>query len=152
MSDPVHATAVIFGATGVLICGASGAGKSSLALSLIEEGGRLIGDDRLMLSACNGRLVATALDAIAGQIELRGRGIINVPHEHGAVIGLVVDLVEEEGLDRMPEPHQLTTTLLGIALPRQPVAGRSAGALRLVHAAIVALKSQPEGGLRMAQV
>lgn len=150
MSEAVHATAVIFGATGVLIRGASGAGKSALALALIEQGGRLIGDDRIMLSACNGRLVATAPDAVAGQIELRGRGIVNVPHEQGAVIGLVADILDEEGLERMPEPHQLTTTLLGIALPRQPVAGRTGEALRLVHAAIVALKSQSDGGLRTA--
>ena len=59
MSETVHATAVLVGADGVLIRGESGAGKSALALALIERGARLIADDRLMLSACHGRLVAT---------------------------------------------------------------------------------------------
>jgi len=42
---PLHASAVAIGARAVLVCGASGAGKSSFAAALIGQGGRLISDD-----------------------------------------------------------------------------------------------------------
>ena len=85
-------------------------------------------------------------------IELRGRGVISVPHERGGVIRLVADIVSEEGLERMPEPHQLSATLLGIALPRQPVPAATERAVRLVEAALAALTRTADGGLRLAQV
>jgi HPr kinase/phosphorylase len=132
MSEAIHGTAVLIGGDGVLIRGDSGSGKSSLALALIERGGKLVADDRLMLSAVNGRLIATPPEATAGQIELRGRGLISVPHERGCVIHLVADIVSEEGLERMPE-----ATDRGV---------------RLVEAALTALASLPDGGLRMTQV
>jgi serine kinase of HPr protein (carbohydrate metabolism regulator) len=151
MSESVHATAVLIGRDGVLIRGESGAGKSMLALALIERGGRLIADDRLMLSACHGRLVATAPNATLGLIELRGRGVMAVPAERTGVIRLVADIVSE-GLERMPEEHQLSETLLGIALPRQPVPTATDQAVRLVVAALAAPVPQADKGLRSAQV
>lgn len=148
MSETVHGTAVLVGADGVLIRGESGAGKSALALALIERGGRLIADDRLTLSALNDRVVASAPQATLGKIELRGLGVISVPHERSGVIRLVADIVDEEGLERMPEQHQLSTTLVGIALPRQPVPTATDRAVRLVEAALSASKSH----LRMTHV
>ena len=145
MSETVHATAVLVGADGVLIRGESGAGKSALALALIERGGRLIADDRLTLSVCHGRIVASAAQATSGMIELRGRGVISVAHERSGVIRLIADIVDDEGLERMPEQHQLSATLAGIVLPRQPVPAATERAVRLVEAALGASKSQPNG-------
>jgi serine kinase of HPr protein (carbohydrate metabolism regulator) len=147
MSETVHGTAVLVGASGVLIRGESGTGKSALALALIERGGRLIADDRLTLSNCNGRLVASAPRATAGLVELRGRGLLSLPHEQSGVIRLVVDIVEDEGLERMPEGDQLTITLLGVALDRQPVPAATDRALPLVAASIAALAERPGKGL-----
>jgi HPr kinase/phosphorylase len=151
MSETVHGTAVLVGADGVLIRGTSGSGKSALALRLLEDGGRLVADDQVTLSSCHGRLVASAPHATAGLIELRGRGLITVPYERSAVIRLVADVIDAEedagGLERMPEAHQLTETLLGIALPRQPVPGRPEEAIPLVRAALGALSSQFHKGL-----
>jgi HPr kinase/phosphorylase len=152
MSEAIHGTAVLYRGDGVLIRGDSGSGKSSLALALIERGGKLIADDRIMLSAVNGRLIATPPGSIGGQIELRGHGLVTVPHERGCVIRLIADIVGEEGLERMPEPHQLSATLLGIALPRQAVPAATDRGARLVEAALTALASSPNGGLRSAQV
>ena len=152
MSESVHATALLVGADGVLIRGESGAGKSALALALIERGARLIADDRLTLSACHGRLLATAPAATAGRIELRGRGLATVPHEQSGVIRLVADIVGEEGLERMPEPHHLSVMLLGIALPRQPVPGATERAVRLVASAFAAFTPSDDGGLRLVQL
>ena len=152
MSEAIHATAVLYGANGILIRGKSGAGKSSLALALIERGGKLIADDRTMISAVNGRLIATPPAPIVGKIELRGHGLVTVPHERGAVVSLVADIVAEEGLERMPEPHQLSAMLLGITLPRQPVPEAAERGVRLVEAALGTLGALPNGGLRMTQV
>ena len=152
MSETVHATAVLVGSDGILIRGESGAGKSALALALIESGGRLIADDRLTLSACHDRLVATAPKATLGLIELRGRGVIRVPHERSGVIRLLADIVDEEELDRMPEEHQLTASFLGVQLPRQPVPASTEQAVRLLRAALDASKSRPELGLRSEKV
>jgi serine kinase of HPr protein (carbohydrate metabolism regulator) len=94
--ETIHASAVVVGDRGVLVRGASGAGKSSLALALVAAFGAravLVADDRVALSAAGGRLVATAPAAIAGAMEVRGLGIIAAPHLSPAVIDLVVDLV-----------------------------------------------------------
>jgi serine kinase of HPr protein (carbohydrate metabolism regulator) len=136
MSETVHATAVLVGASGVLIRGGSGRGKSTLALALIERGARLIADDRVTLSCVHKRVLATAPRATAGLIELRGRGILRVPAEPAGIIRLLVDMVDEDGLERMPEGSQLTATLLGVDIPRQPVPAAEASAVRLVEAAL----------------
>jgi HPr Serine kinase C-terminal domain len=44
-SLPFHGSAVSIGDHGVLICGASGAGKSSLTAALVAEGARFLSDD-----------------------------------------------------------------------------------------------------------
>jgi serine kinase of HPr protein (carbohydrate metabolism regulator) len=152
MSETVHGTAVLVGAHGVLIRGGPGTGKSMLALALIERGARLIADDRVSLSACHGRVVASAPAGIAGLIELRGRGVIAVPHERSGVIRLIADIVSDEELERMPEANQLTAALLEIALPRQPVPARTEPALRLIEAALGAALPHRNMGLRSARV
>lgn len=136
MSESVHATAVRVGEAGVLIRGASGSGKSSLALSLIGGGASLVADDRVHLSACHGRIVATCPASIAGRIELRGRGVVAVAHEQNVVIRLIVDIVPGAALERMPEPEALLSDLLGVVLPRQLVPDDLARALLLVDAAL----------------
>lgn len=118
----LHATCLVVGEDGILIRGASGAGKSSLALDLIERataGGRfarLVADDRVRVSARSGRLVARAVPAIAGQVEVRGIGIVEVPHEPACILRLVVDLDPEP--PRMPEPDARHTEILGVRLTR----------------------------------
>ena len=122
----IHASAVLAGARAVLIRGRSGAGKSWLALELIEAArrgnirfARLIGDDRVHLEAAGGRLLVRPAPEIAGLVELRGLGILQQDHESCAVVGLVVDL-EAEDAQRLPEMRE--TTIEGIKLPRLPVA------------------------------
>ena len=139
MSETVHGTAVLVGAQGILIRGPSGAGKSSLALVLIDRGARLVADDQVHLSACHGRVLATAPGPVRGKIELRGRGLLNVPYERSALVRLIVDIVADKGLERLPEDHQLSDVLLGVTLPRQPVPAAHDLAHALVSAALRAL-------------
>ena len=99
----VHATSVQLGASGVLILGGSGAGKSDLALRLIGEGALLVADDQTRLTVRDGRLVATAPAAIAGRIEARAVGIVRAARIEAAVLRLAVRL-DAAPLERMPEP------------------------------------------------
>ena len=78
-----------------------GAGKSDLALRLIDRGAVLISDDRTMLVRVNERLVARAPERMAGCIEVRGLGVMTVPHVDAIPVALIVTLGEEE--QRMPE-------------------------------------------------
>jgi serine kinase of HPr protein (carbohydrate metabolism regulator) len=121
----VHGTGIVLAGTGVMMRGPSGSGKSLLALLLIDsfalrgEDATLVADDQLELTESGGVLTMTTPSAIAGMIELRGRGIVSRPHVARARLGLVVDLVET--LERMPEESAFSTELLGVTLPRCPV-------------------------------
>ena len=116
-----HATAVAVGRSGVLIRGAAGSGKSSLALALIEDprgDSKLVADDRVILSARSGGLLASAPEALQGLIEVRGVGIVHRPFLPSVVVRLVVDLLPPEDCPRLPDPAQRLENLAGIALPR----------------------------------
>ena len=80
----VHATCILIGRHGVLIRGASGAGKTALAGTLIRETQRdggfacLVADDRVALTARNGRLVARVPAPIACIMQLQVPGLMMV--------------------------------------------------------------------------
>jgi HPr kinase/phosphorylase len=123
----IHASAVLVGARAVLIRGPSGSGKSRLALELIESArsgsllfARLVGDDRVNLQAAGGRLLVRPAEALAGLIEVHGVGILRLPHEPRAVVGLVVDLAADA--ERLPDTKERQVELEGISLPRLAVA------------------------------
>jgi HPr kinase/phosphorylase len=123
----VHASAVLAGGRAVLIRGPSGAGKSRLALELIHGArtgalpfARLIGDDRVTLQVAGGRLLVRAVETLAGLIEVRGVGIIKLPYEPSAVVGLVVDLCADA--KRLPAAESRQVEIDGISLPRLAVA------------------------------
>ncbi|HEX2136131.1 MAG TPA: serine/threonine protein kinase [Microvirga sp.] len=117
--ETVHATCVVIDEAGVLIRGAPGAGKSTLARELVAAAAlagrfaRLVSDDRTRLAARHGRLVAEAVGATAGWIEARGVGILSVAHEPRAVVRLLVELSAEEP-NRMPTPEEGLATLCGV--------------------------------------
>ncbi|WMT87255.1 hypothetical protein NO932_01240 [Pelagibacterium sp. 26DY04] len=144
-----HGTGILIGHHGVLLTGVSGAGKSLLALDLLEQArlrgdtALLISDDRVLLSTDEDGLVMEPPPTIEGMIELRGRGIITLPYARQAHVHLVVDLVEEE--ERLLEESALTTKIHGIWVARCPVPrrGRIDGLHQrfLVHAALRALGS-----------
>ncbi len=123
MSGYLHATAVVVGEKGLLLIGASGAGKSSLAERIIAEAraaGRfagLVGDDRVWVEARGGRLVASAHPALRGQIERRGIGIERVDPVASTIVHGVISI--EPNPPRLPEPESLIWTHLGVRLPLQ---------------------------------
>ena len=146
LSASVHASCVLVGARALLIRGPSASGKSQLALELIhaaDTGGlrfaRLVADDRVHLTAAGGRLLARPAESLAGLIEVRGIGLLRLPYEPCAVIGLVVDLGEDS--NRLPAPEQRQALIDGISLPRLAVAS-GVGPLP----AVMALLTSPKDG------
>ena len=114
-SMTIYASCVAIGGCGVLLRGASGSGKSDLALRLIDRGAALVSDDYTLLRVRDGRLLATAPATIAGRIEVRGLGIIELPAAPESQVCLLADL--DGAVPRMP-PEDDTETLLGADIPR----------------------------------
>lgn len=127
----IHASCVMLARKGVLLLGDSGAGKSDLALRLIDAGGRLVADDRADLVARNGRLWARAPAAIAGKIEIRGLGIVDLPHAAGAAVALAVRLGEMPA--RLPEPEFFAPLKGAAAVPLLRLHGREASAVAKIR-------------------
>ena len=127
MADNIHATCIVIGEKGVLLRGASGAGKSALALSLIAHYqpthfASLVADDRVLVENHHGQLVAMPHPTIAGRIEQRGVGILTTAFEQACTIALVVDLASGRGV-RLPDGGSSTTTINGVQLPLLIVTG-----------------------------
>ncbi|WP_198174069.1 HPr kinase/phosphorylase [Mesorhizobium xinjiangense] len=124
-----HATCVVLGDRGVMIEGAPGSGKTTLAFALIERclafghGAAFVADDQVLVCAVNGRLVAAAPPNIAGMAELHGLGIVGVDHAGHAVIDLVVTLTDGRA-ERMPPAR--TAPCCGVELPHLELPARSA--------------------------
>ena len=112
----IHGTCVLLSGIGVLLRGESGRGKSDLALRLIDGGALLVADDRVALHCESGRLTASPPPTLAGLLEVRGVGILPVPSTGSAAVGLVVDLIPQDEVERLPAAE--TDTLMGVALPR----------------------------------
>ena len=126
VEENIHATGLVYDGVGILIRGKSGAGKSLLALALLEFANLsnieaiLIGDDRLDLSLDAQFLRMSGSKSIQGKIELFGYGVLLREFLARANVDLVVDIVSN--VERMPELAQLSTEIFGRKLPRCPVA------------------------------
>jgi len=124
-SETVHATSVAIDGHGVLIMGPSGAGKSDLALRLIDRGARLISDDYTIVTSRRDELWLSAPATIAGKIEVRHLGIVDIAHIADVPAALAIRL--EDSPPRMPETVPMIL-LAGIALPLVALAGKEASA------------------------
>lgn len=110
----LHASCVAINGRGLLILGTSGAGKSALALQLMAFGADLVADDRTDLWREGERLFAAPPATLAGLIEARGVGILQVPALERAEIVLAADLDQRE-YNRLPPLRHMM--VLGARLP-----------------------------------
>jgi serine kinase of HPr protein (carbohydrate metabolism regulator) len=133
--DTVHASVVALDGHGILIRGASGSGKSSLLLSLLDgspAAATLVADDRAHVTVEGDRILASVPEAIAGKLEIRGIGIVQRSYVASVAVDLVVDLLPLEECPRMPSEEESQVILEGVALPRIFVAtGAHDGAARV---------------------
>ena len=122
--ERVHATVVALAGRAALIRGPSGSGKSDLALRCLAlpplpgftERPELVADDQVEITRAGDGLDARAPRAIAGKIEVRGVGILDLPYRPVARLALVVDLVAAHDVPRFPLDEK-TVEFLGVALP-----------------------------------
>lgn len=123
----LHASTSVVGEAGVLIRGASGAGKTRLALALVAEArrsgdfSRLVADDRTLVARHGDRLVARPHPGVAGLVERRGLGIVAVDPEAACVLALAIDLVDGWP-ERLPAPEERICDIARVVLPRLAVA------------------------------
>lgn len=82
------------GASAILIEGEPGAGKSSLALALIDRGAQLLGDDGVVLVSAGDRLLARPHPNTRGLLEVRNLGLVEFPACAEAYVALVLRLDE----------------------------------------------------------
>ena len=109
-----QATCVAIGNRAILIEGAPGSGKSSLALALIDRGAVLVGDDGVSLTARGGLLYASPPPNIAGLLEVRNLGLLPFPTVCDVPVALVVRL--DAAAERFIEAAE-RLELGGIELP-----------------------------------
>ena len=112
MSETVHASTVAIAGRAVMLEGPSGTGKSDLALRLIDRGAILVSDDYTLLVRSGDTLLASAPPTIAGQIEVRGVGILPLPHAGPIPVAMLVRL--DCDVERLPEPA--VRSIAGVAI------------------------------------
>lgn len=110
----LHATTVEADGRAALIRGASGTGKSGLALQLLVLGATLVSDDRTRVWCAGGNVMADAPETLRGKIEARGVGILAAPSLGPVPLALIVDMDQTE-IDRLPPLRR--EMLLGVSLP-----------------------------------
>ena len=143
----IHASCVALEGKAVLLRGAPGAGKSDLALRLIEGGARLVADDQVALTSSGEALLAAPPSRIAGLLEVRGLGIVSMEFATKCPVHLVVDLVQPDAVERMPEAG--TVELCGHRIAQVALAPFEASApakvrLVLTHTAAVGRQALAE--------
>lgn len=132
-TESLHATSVARDGRAVLISGPSGSGKSDLALRLMDRGFKLVSDDQTLLRREGERLIASAPSNIAGKIEVRGIGIVEVDSVDDAPVALLVELTSD--IQRLPDDAR-HRPILGVSLPLVSIDAMTASAASKVALAL----------------
>jgi serine kinase of HPr protein (carbohydrate metabolism regulator) len=139
-AETLHASTVAKDGRAVLISGPSGSGKSDLALRLLDRGFTLVSDDQTMVRREGARLIASAPPNIAGKIEVRGIGILDIETVSDVPIALLVELTSD--IQRLPDDSR-ERQLLGIAVPLVSIDAMTASAASKVALALDRLGLKP---------
>ena len=113
-SETIHASTVAIDGRAVLISGPSGSGKSDLALRLLDRGFSLVSDDQTHVRREGDRLIASPPANIAGKLEIRGIGIVEMDNLTDIPVALLVELTSD--IQRMPDDSR-ERPILRVPLP-----------------------------------
>lgn len=152
----VHGVLVDVFDVGLLLLGASGVGKSEVALELVMRGHRLVADDVVECQAAPSPYSSGSADsagavvfgepheALRHHLEVRGLGILDVMQLFGVTavrdrkrIDVVVRLVERDVVEDRLDLERRHHELLGVAIPERLVpvrAGRDMASIMEVAA------------------
>jgi serine kinase of HPr protein (carbohydrate metabolism regulator) len=114
-AETIHASTVAIEGRAVMITGPSGSGKSDLALRLLDRGFALVSDDQTIVKRVGSRLLASPPPNIAGKLEIRGIGIVDMDHLFDLPVALIVELTSSD-IQRLPDDSQ-ERPILGVKLP-----------------------------------
>jgi serine kinase of HPr protein (carbohydrate metabolism regulator) len=132
-SETLHASCVALDGRAVLIIGISGSGKSDLSLRLLDRGFALVSDDQTIVRKMGDKLVASAPATIAGKLEIRGVGIVDMETVKDVPVALLVELTSD--VVRLPDDSR-ERPVLGINIPLVSVDAMTASAASKVALAL----------------
>ena len=132
-SESLHASTVALDGRAVLITGPSGSGKSDLALRLLDRGFMLVSDDQTLVRREGERLIASPAPNIAGKLEIRGIGIVDIEHVADVPVALLVELTSD--IQRLPDDDR-ERPILGVPLPMVSIDAMAASAASKVAVAL----------------
>ena len=132
-SETLHANCVALDGRAVLITGISGSGKSDLSLRLLDRGFTLVSDDQTIVKKVGTKLIASAPATIAGKLEIRGVGIVDMETVKDISVALLVQLTSD--VQRLPDDSR-ERPILGVNLPLVSVDAMTASAASKVALAL----------------
>ena len=124
-AETFHASTVASEGRAVLITGPSGSGKSDLTLRLLDRGFTLVSDDQTIVKRQGDRLIASAPPSIAGKLEIRGIGIVEMETISDVPVALIVELTSE--IQRLPDDSR-ERPVLGVPVPLVSIDAMTASA------------------------
>ena len=113
-TETIHGSTVARDGRAVMITGPSGSGKSDLALRLLDRGFTLVSDDQTIVRRDGERLLASAPPQIAGKLEIRGIGIVEMERVSDVPVALLIELTSD--IERLPDDSR-ERPILGARLP-----------------------------------
>ena len=132
-TEMLHASTVALGGRAVVISGPSGSGKSDLALRLLDRGFVLVSDDQTLVHRDGERLIASPPPTIAGKLEIRGIGIVEMTHVEDVPVALLVELASD--IERLPDDSRMRP-IMGVHVPLVGIDAMAASAASKVVLAL----------------
>ncbi|MEO6360952.1 MAG: HPr kinase/phosphatase C-terminal domain-containing protein [Sphingomicrobium sp.] len=132
-AENVHASTVAVEGRAVMIMGPSGSGKSDLTLRLLDRGFTLVSDDQTIVKRQGEKLIATPPPQLAGKLEIRGVGIVDMEHDSDIPIALIVELTSD--IQRLPDDSR-ERPILGVPIPLVSIDAMTASAASKVALAL----------------